>query len=60
MPPWRGVAFKAYLRAVTNVAMGFGALVGGLTLWLDATWAYLAVRSLKGRMPANSTASPPR
>ena len=44
----RGVAFKAYLRAVTNVAMGFGALVGGLTLWLDATWAYLAVLAVDG------------
>lgn len=39
----RGVAFKAYLRAVTNVAMTGGALLGGLALLLDRPWAYLAV-----------------
>lgn len=39
----RGVAFKAYLRAVTNVAMTFGALLGGLALAIDRPWAYLAV-----------------
>jgi MFS family permease len=44
----RGVAFKAYLRAVTNVAMGFGAATGGLTLWLDQTWAYLTVLAIDG------------
>jgi hypothetical protein len=38
-----GVRFKAYLRAVTNVAMTFGALVGGIALWIDEPWAYLAV-----------------
>ena len=38
-----GVRFKAYLRAVTNIAMTFGALVGGLALWIDEPWAYLAV-----------------
>jgi hypothetical protein len=38
-----GVRFKAYLRAVTNVAMTFGALVGGVALWIDEPWAYLAV-----------------
>lgn len=42
----RGVAFKAYLRAVTNVAMAFGALLGGLALWVDRPWAYLAVFAL--------------
>lgn len=42
----RGVGFKAYLRAVTNVAMGLGAMVGGLTLWLDTVWAYLAVLAI--------------
>jgi MFS family permease len=39
----QGVRFKAYLRAVTNVAMTFGALVGGLALWIDEPWAYVAV-----------------
>ncbi|HET6166270.1 MAG TPA: MFS transporter [Marmoricola sp.] len=39
----QGVRFKAYLRAVTNVAMTFGALVGGVALWIDKPWAYLAV-----------------
>jgi len=42
----RGVEFKAYLRAVTNVAMAFGALLGGIALWIDASWAYLAVFAL--------------
>ena len=31
----RGVQFKAYLRAVTNVAMSLGAMLGGLALLLD-------------------------
>lgn len=44
----RGVAFKAYLRAVTNVAMSFGAALGGLALLVDATWVYLAVFALDG------------
>jgi MFS family permease len=44
----RGVHFKAYLRAVTNVAMAFGALLGGLALWVDQPWAYLAVFALDG------------
>ncbi|MFL6159522.1 MAG: MFS transporter [Marmoricola sp.] len=39
----QGVRFKAYLRAITNVAMGFGALLGGLALAIDEPWAYLAV-----------------
>lgn len=44
----RGVAFKAYLRAITNVAIGFGAMLGGLALAVDETWAYLAVLALDG------------
>jgi MFS family permease len=43
-----GVRFKAYLRAVTNVAMTFGALVGGVALWIDEPWAYVAVFLLDG------------
>jgi hypothetical protein len=39
----RGVQFKAYLRAVTNVAMTFGALLGGIALAIGTEWAYLAV-----------------
>jgi hypothetical protein len=39
----QGVRFKAYLRAVTNVAMTFGALVGGVALWIDEPWAYITV-----------------
>jgi hypothetical protein len=39
----QGVAFKAYLRAVTNVAMTFGALLGGVALAIDRPLAYLAV-----------------
>lgn len=39
----QGVAFKAYLRAVTNIAMAFGALLGGVALWIDRPWAYLSV-----------------
>lgn len=39
----RGVQFKAYLRAVTNVAMSLGAMLGGLALLVDETWAYLGV-----------------
>lgn len=42
----QGVLFKAYLRAVTNVAIAFGALLGGLALTIDKTWAYLAVFAL--------------
>ncbi|GAB3775954.1 MFS transporter [Nocardioides ginsengisegetis] len=44
----RGVMFKAYLRAVTNVAMSLGAALGGLALLVDETWAYLAVFALDG------------
>lgn len=39
----RGVQFKAYLRAVTNVSMGLGSLVGGLALLVDEPWAYISV-----------------
>jgi MFS family permease len=39
----RGVEFKAYLRAVTNVGISLGALLGGLALAIDQTWAYLGV-----------------
>jgi len=39
----RGVRFKAYLRAVTNVGVSVGAGLGGLALWVDQTWAYLGV-----------------
>ncbi|MDQ6716147.1 MAG: MFS transporter [Actinomycetota bacterium] len=39
----RGVRFKAYLRAVTNVGISLGAALGGVALWVDQTWAYLAV-----------------
>lgn len=42
----RGVQFKAYLRAVTNVAMSLGAMLGGLALLVDETWAYLGVFAL--------------
>ncbi|MGZ6745167.1 MAG: MFS transporter [Nocardioides sp.] len=44
----RGVMFKAYLRAVTNVAMSLGAGLGGLALLLDQTWAYLVVFAVDG------------
>ncbi|MCW2785565.1 MAG: hypothetical protein JWP74_2082 [Marmoricola sp.] len=39
----QGVRFKAYLRAVTNVAMSLGALLGGIALWINQPWAYLTV-----------------
>ncbi|MFL6061497.1 MAG: MFS transporter [Marmoricola sp.] len=42
----QGVRFKAYLRAVTNVAMGIGALLGGIALSIDQTWAYLTVLAI--------------
>jgi MFS family permease len=42
----QGVRYKAYLRAVTNVAMGLGALLGGVALSIDRSWAYLAVFAL--------------
>jgi MFS family permease len=39
----RGVLFKAYLRAVTNTALGLGAVFGGIALAVDEVWAYVAV-----------------
>src|SRR5450759_2540157 len=42
----QAVKFKAYLRAMTNVGISFGALFGGLALWVDQTWAYPAVFAL--------------
>ena len=42
-PGPEGVAFRAYLRAVTNLAMGLGTLLGGVALWIDHRWAYVAV-----------------
>lgn len=47
-PGGQGIRFKAYLRAVTNVAMTFGALLGGIALWIDEPWAYLSVFVLDG------------
>lgn len=44
----RGVRFKAYLRAVTNTGISVGALLGGLALWVDRPWAYLAVFAFNG------------
>ena len=66
----QGVQFKAYLRAITNVGISFGALFGGLALWVDQSWAYLAVFALDaatcivtsiwlGRLP-HIAPSPPR
>lgn len=42
----QAVQFKAYLRAMTNVGISFGALFGGVALWVDQSWAYLAVFAL--------------
>jgi MFS family permease len=39
----QAVLFKAYLRAVTNTALGLGSVLGGLALVVDETWAYMAV-----------------
>lgn len=39
----RGVAFKAYLRAVTNSAIALGSVAGGVALVIDTRAAYLAV-----------------
>ena len=39
----RGVLFKAYLRAVTNTALGLGSVFGGAALVIDERWAYVAV-----------------
>jgi MFS family permease len=39
----RGVLFKAYLRAVTNTAIGLGSVFGGAALVVDEKWAYVSV-----------------
>ncbi|MDV3221904.1 MFS transporter [Intrasporangium sp.] len=39
----RGVLFKAYLRAVTNSAIGLGSVFGGLALVVDTVPAYVGV-----------------
>lgn len=39
----RGVMFKAYLRAVTNSAIGLGSVFGGAALVVDEEWAYVSV-----------------
>ena len=39
----RGVLFKAYLRAVTNTAIGLGSVFGGAALVIDEKWAYVSV-----------------
>lgn len=39
----RGVLFKAYLRAVTNTALGLGSVFGGAALVIDQRWAYVGV-----------------
>lgn len=39
----RAVRFKAYLRAVTNVAIAAGSLLGGAALIIGQRWAYLTV-----------------
>ena len=67
----RASRFKAYLRAVTNVGISLGALLGGLALWVDRPWAYLGVFVLNaatfalaalvvGRLPHIEPAPPRR
>ena len=59
----RGVRFKAYLRAVTNTAIGLGSMVGGLALLVDEDWAYISVffgqAVLTGFAAWNTTRLPP-
>jgi MFS family permease len=56
------VRFRAYLRAVTNVGISLGALLGGLALAIDTKWAFLGalafnavsffvVAVIQGRLP---------
>ena len=56
------VRFRAYLRAITNVGISLGALLGGLALVIDTRWAFLAalafdavsffvVAFIQGRLP---------
>lgn len=58
----RGVLFKAYLRAVTNSALGLGSVFGGVALIVDEAWAYVAVFVLNAVFTAvaawNSTRLP--
>ncbi|MDC5695771.1 MFS transporter [Intrasporangium calvum] len=58
----RGVLFKAYLRAVTNSAIGLGSMLGGAALIVDDVWAYVAVfvlnAALTGFAAFNSTRLP--
>lgn len=58
----RGVLFKAYLRAVTNSAIGLGSVFGGAALVIDERWAYVAVFVLNavftGLAALNSTRLP--
>jgi MFS family permease len=39
----RRVQFQAYLRSMTNVGISAGAGLGGVALWVDERWAYLAI-----------------
>lgn len=48
----RAVTFKAYLRAVTNTALGLGSVFGGIALIVDETWAYVAVFVLNAVLAA--------
>ncbi|MGN0063404.1 MAG: MFS transporter [Nocardioides sp.] len=52
----RGVLFKAYLRAVTNVAIGLGSVAGGAALLIDEKWAYVSVFALNAVFTALSAA----
>ncbi|WP_210648848.1 MFS transporter [Nocardioides sp. SYSU D00065] len=58
----RGVMFKAYLRAVTNSAIGLGSVFGGAALVVDEEWAYVSVFFLNAAFTAvaawNSTRLP--
>lgn len=51
-PGPRGVMFKAYLRAVTNVGIALGSLAGGTALLIDRRPAYLAVFVLDALLAA--------
>ena len=59
----RGVQFKAYLRAVTNVGIALGSMLGGLALVVDQTWAYVGAfvlnAALTGVAAWNTTRLPP-
>ena len=51
-PGPRGVMFKAYLRAVTNVGIALGSLAGGTALLIDRRPAYQAVFVLDALLAA--------